>query len=1202
MKHKSNITKSLLFSLTLVILISTINTELILGNNVTLKEYQYIYDYNGDAIFTIDVTCEGDIYFYGKHSKSASTYIYHTTGFTMTLSDTGKNPLRVSNRVRIQRLDDDGKVVIPEEFYSSEYTIDAYRLDSQEVTTKLVQLLKNQGYSSQKAYKKIANGVDVYFSNIFEVLKRDSLNNDLKRVGTKEYYSYDGIINAIYDLVGVQWSSTTQTLLKYYYDNKIHIRLSPFFYDVVYVDAADYAKKGTKAKIIDTGAEKQEIFFGQYTEYELPSNQKLTINKKQYTVKSVEYVYDTGQANVVYKPTISNGVISAYHGIKDNSTLYVLLEPNPITVTPAVSPATPTVAITPVPSTAPTSTEDSISYLSPKTTGIINVQPTPNTGYDARIGVPTTEKLFGCIQTSEYLINIVYEKTTGQITYPITVQKTYNIKTKNVDSSDSNFNQTKTSQEVSGKAPPEASGKASLEKSDADTYTITAQTVTQSGSVTRSYSYTEIVSIDYYKIKSGTLTNQTLPGGTLTLNPQNYKVPDLNYHHFSSQSEHLRTPSGIGGTIVLSSEEVTALPNEDLITIGSQGVGQIYTRSDSLTFGKNTVLSSDWKSSQGDTFHQNLISAPQKINQSILYEDQKLIEKTLKNKTYPSSGTITYEKVVKFNSNMSDLLTFSIDSVNEVKIHTPVYCKPVVKHDNNPYLQLFDPDKSSIPLILDENSVTGDFTLQILNEGYHSNKAGYGNKNYAKYLASKDGTMQNEVKFPVEMYQDVGNDYKQTNDVLLPANTWSCIGASEQRYYIPMWVAEGIYTVDVRSVAVNGSDQLSDTEETKNASVNKYVATDSFTIQTSGRLYGFTLYDIQNYPMWQEVFRAKDGLSLKANQAYTNQLFSNTLDLSVLSDGVKNKGFKAASVYDYTIGTNDSYGIPGPRLSNYTMPLLVGAHPRYSNQGLIKTGYTMRFRINTNGDVMAQRDSKISITPRFYYVDSNGSNRTEVDLYYQGTVGGKKYSLIQVGSSVDKSNKKSVVVGDPMLAIPQEELLVNATIQGMKKAKFNALSTDQYSFDQLLIGYPLRMYSNLAFAKVNESDQHTEEELQKLKQTYYFTYSLPDKVKAVKKGYDVANYAKQKGINFKEEFWLKDGYLIVNFDITALDMEGNIRYSYINKENYIENDFCSMWLLEGGAKKKTDSNGLSIQFLAGDALIFSTNETASDDYSSDGIY
>ena len=106
----------------------------------------------------------------------------------------------------------------------------------------------------------------------------------------------------------------------------------------------------------------------------------------------------------------------------------------------------------------------------------------------------------------------------------------------------------------------------------------------------------------------------------------------------------------------------------------------------------------------------------------------------------------------------------------------------------------------------------------------------------------------------------------------------------------------------------------------------------------------------------------------------------------------------------------------------------------------------------------------------------------------------------------------------------------------------------------------------------------------------------------MKKGYDVTSYAKQQGIDFTEEFWLKDGYLIVNFDITALDSKGNVRYSYINKDNYIENELCSMWLLEGGAKKKTDAKGLSIQFLAGDALIFFTNETASDDYSSDGLY
>lgn len=1196
-----------------IIIIGDAKLTPLYANATVNGQYEYVYDYNGQKIFTVKVDREGEIYFFGKHSKSTSTYTYHTTGFMMTLANTNKNPLSINNKLRISRKETKENIVVPEDVYSAKYTVDTYVLDSQDVTTNLVRLLKNQGYSTQGAYKKIAQGIDVYFSNIFEVVRRDGL----VRVGTDEYYSYDDIDNAIYNLLGQHWSKETSNILKSYYDNVIHIRLSPFFYNVRYVDAKDYAKNGTNAKVLKQGPVNQEIFFGQYTGVEIPSKKELKINKKQYKIQSVEYVYETGQSNKVNPPAISGNIIEAYHGSKQNATMYVLLEQEKkSSITPTPKPDSkmktePTKKPQPTPSTpVPAISENTISYFEANPIGNINVQPLPKTGYDAKKGVPTTEKLYGSIQASEYLLNIVYEKKSGQITYPITVQKTYYVKTKNPpkkqeDSTKStststgnksNKGKSTSNADTKGKTKDKNNGK------EEDTYTITPETVTISGTITRNYSYTEIVSIDYYKIKNGTLTNQTLPGQTITLLPKNYSIPNLTYEHYTGQSQHLRKPDGIGSTIVLPSEEVSSIPRENLVAIGDSKIGEISVRNDSLTFGTTTVLSDTWSRKSASALNQGAISSPARTAQKVLYQDELWIEKTLANDTYPSSGTITYEKVVSYNSENEEQIIYPIDTVNEVNIHTPVYCKTMLAHDNSAYLQLNHPEESCIPLILDENDTIGDFRLQISNKGYHSDKPGYGEKDYAKYLAQMDGNAQNEVKFPVEMYEDVGNDGKSSNDRLIPSNTWTCIGTSEHRFYVPMWVAEGIYTVEVRSVAVNGSNHLMQTEDNRNAAVEHYVATDSFTIQTSGRLYGLTMYDVQDYPLWQEVFREKNGITLKENGAYTKQLNNKSVDLYKLADGVTKKGFQATKSYDYTVGINNSYGESFGRQTSYTMPLMRGAHPRYNNSGMLKTGYTMRFRVNTNGDVMGTDGSSIKVKPTFYYVDAKGENRREVDLYYQGTIQGKKYALIQVGSDADYQNVKSVTVGDPMQAIPQEEIVANAKICNMKKSQFSALSSELYSYDNIVVNDILRMYSNLGFAKANKSEVHTEEELQKLKQTYYFSYSLPDKVRAVEKGTDVTDYAKKNGINLKEDFWLKDGYLIVNFDIQAVDPDGNVRYSYINKENYIENHYCSMWLMEGGAVKKTDTNGLSIQFLAGDALIFSTNETASDDYSSDGIY
>ena len=450
------------------------------------------------------------------------------------------------------------------------------------------------------------------------------------------------------------------------------------------------------------------------------------------------------------------------------------------------------------------------------------------------------------------------------------------------------------------------------------------------------------------------------------------------------------------------------------------------------------------------------------------------------------------------------------------------------------------------------------------------------------------------------MFKDVGNDNMVSNDVLIKARTWDCIGTQVQRYYLPMWVKEDNYIVQVRSVAENGLTQISKQQETKNSFESRYVATGTFTIEVSGRFYGLTMYDVNDYPLWQEVFRQESSVTLKRNLAYSDALKVGS-DQTLLANGTGRDQYSKNAIYDYTIGIKDSYGNLTTRKNQYTLPMLLGSHPRYSNQGMIRAGYVMRFVVHTTGNKMAEKDAKLSVIPRFFYVDHEGKNRVEVDLYYKGKVDGKQYSLIQVGSSVDKYNVKTAEVKDIGLSIPEEELTATANIYGISLNDLKKKSGELYTYGKITVGSMFRMYSNLTYAKQYQSKGATLQELQMQKQSFYFNYSLPGSVKVVKKGSNVSEYMRKHGINYQEDFWLKDGYLIANFDLVAEDSSG-IRYSYINKGNYQNLNHCSMWLMEGGANTKTDVNGVTFSFLAGDCLIFSTDQTSEDDYISDGIY
>ena len=278
---------------------------------------------------------------------------------------------------------------------------------------------------------------------------------------------------------------------------------------------------------------------------------------------------------------------------------------------------------------------------------------------------------------------------------------------------------------------------------------------------------------------------------------------------------------------------------------------------------------------------------------------------------------------MSINSLSSDK-SFNI-SINDVTIHTPVICEPIINSDNDKWVQLINPTEEAFHIVLDPDTNLNDFTVKISNSLHHSNRLGYYLRDFSKsyidpdnvsYIAKKKGIIRNEMLLPFDVYIDTYNDKDPKNDDLIKAGTWIILGEDTQAFYVPMWVNEGVYTAQFRTIAVNGQDKLNNTESIRNTGINNYVATSSKTFQISGRMYGFTIYDISDEGRWKDVFRIKDTTMLKYFEGAV--------------DGTKRNNYHNDYAYYYTVGSKNQYGHESGRYNKYTLPLINGSHPKYN--------------------------------------------------------------------------------------------------------------------------------------------------------------------------------------------------------------------------------------------------------------------------------
>lgn len=876
----------------------------------------------------------------------------------------------------------------------------------------------------------------------------------------------------------------------------------------------------------------------------------------------------------------------------------------PPTPVPTKTP-TPTPEPTPVPSIPPLVIPGGGFESKPLDTfereGIIAADSRDNERFIARTAIPSTESLYTQVRGITYNLGYQFTKKVVILQYPIKISKTYRLSWTDAKAIDSSGSE------------EEPSVTPAIMTEDVK--------VTQTITVERACAYWEIINFDYYTFDKAVIYNDALPGGKslMTPNYSYYSPPSISISHSGSQDYHIIPPSeytnGIDlGVMELSGDgEKPTIPKEDFTYEANIRTGECKVRNDIVTFNGQVIMTGEiFTKETPDLTNLDLLNQePPMSHRDVFYNHDLVIPELTLNGRYMSHGTLTYRNIPNKVGGGISFYDVPLQDIEDVVVHTPVICDASITtqysatniSSNDPYVQTLKVDSECVQLVIDPDSRLSDFTVDINNYGTHIGSLGYYTRDFAwglrdpsvSYIAKKNDIYRNEVKFPFDVF------YRNPSgkDEFIPKNTWMRFGHNTPTFYLPMWVNEGIYTVQFRTIAVNGVNdekQLELTQPYANTELRNYVATDTVKVQVSGRIYGLTIYDVTDYPTWETIFRTGKGeAKFKINDnRYTS--------------GVNQGFYRDDFAYDYTVGTSDQYGLPTGRRERFTLPIVNGSHPKLSNVGILKTGYAVKFKLTTTGNAFGSGDGVV-IKPRFYYVDAAGKNRQEVDIYYWEDFNGKNNKLVKMGSALDLTNIKTYQCGNNRFGIPENQLKLMAEIANIPLSQYIWKKGALFTYTRIRISSPFMTYVNTKYLQdLKAGDQYdkiraagiTDTEIVRRMQTYYCEYFIPAEIRAVKKGYDVYGYANKKGVSKNEPFWLKDGYIIINFDIVTEDSAGNKNLSYLNTANATKG-YCAMWTMENPVSNKTSNNGgkkkpTYFEFWPGDFMVYYLDKSMKDDY------
>lgn len=749
--------------------------------------------------------------------------------------------------------------------------------------------------------------------------------------------------------------------------------------------------------------------------------------------------------------------------------------------------------------------------LIPNVSAVIKADSRGSERFNVLNGIPTTESLYGNVWSKTYLHKYAYQEMVGKCTYKINVTVLPPPPDPNAPAP------SPTPSPAPGEEEEESGEKVQVD-------------------VEKEYSFWTIKDVKIYKINESALWNYAFDVGGIRIQPSGYNEP---YYNTNTTSGYEPDPVPEDLKVNFDQDPQEAAENAVSVTV----------RNDTFTLYNQTLMSGSSSSNSGPT-PSPIPTAPM-IGDNVLYSPDNVIPMSKINKlAQSSSGTIYYVQV-----SGSETMNYPIYGINSITVHTPVVIYPDIS-DDKAHNQKTNPALARSAIILDR-----PFTVDMPNSGQHTNYLGYGNRNYLKYIGSK------QVRFPFDVY-----DGTKTN--FYPRNTWIELEKSQETFpfFLPVWVDEGFYDVEFKTIAHNAPPGA--TQQTNaNLNLTNHIAYDTVPVDVIGRVYDFRITDIADYN-WETVFR-------------------------------KSLGAATPTGTSYWVGLNGIDGATRGNTQRYTLPIRPGSHPLYKN-AVIKTGYHFKFDLKTKGNMFGKQD-QITIKPSFYFINAKDGSRTSVDLYYHTS----SKSYVKIGSTRDQV-ERFVILNERLRNVPTEELTDTALYkydhyftfdqiattgrpQFVKKYidKTTKLKTPVGSLSLLRLTESIRTFIgpktgipiSVDPARVNVSVQK-----------WYGEYSLPADVYAVKTGVNVAEYGRTHGgLSNKSSIFLKDGYIVVNFNVETV-RNGEVKAPYLQ---YIDAQLMNQWKqMEGFSSSARDPYGVTLSLMDGDVVLYNADRSSRDDFRS----
>lgn len=330
----------------------------------------------------------------------------------------------------------------------------------------------------------------------------------------------------------------------------------------------------------------------------------------------------------------------------------------------------------------------------------------------------------------------------------------------------------------------------------------------------KEYSYMDIDWVCVYEIASAEINSAVLPGGQLTLTPQNYSPVTVSMTH--------------GGYQNGKATDATLTINGHTITAGES------------------------------------IPASPKISADVLYQDGIVIPAEVPNqKDVPTTGRAIYRLAFSYGG---DFLATKEESLtgNPVTAHTPVVCYPGLSDRTFSPGEKYPKAKDGQKQYLKEESFAITYPLS----GEHLAIPGYGNRDYSAYTAKR------QVRFSFDVYE--GTDY--TGIYRPAGKWYDFpVGAEKDTasYFIPAWVKEGEkHDISFRSLPVNLSDEASQAfEYLANKDIKNEKAVQDAAVAVFGKVMDSRILQIADgrsysslempvYPQVGKLANRQDGIAL----------------------------------------------------------------------------------------------------------------------------------------------------------------------------------------------------------------------------------------------------------------------------------------------------------------------------------------------------